>query len=151
MREAREQDSGEVVVELRFRKIKLLAFPNKTKFKQNAPWFFYTPRSDTVEDLEKKIKRLLSSYYYNVRKDKTLILTKFRLWKCTLTDSQEDTEKILSWDSKMIYDFSKIAAVACNIIESDKKVKVEDLNFIDGTIFLVEIPKDDGKYTFRPM
>ena len=33
MREAREQDSGEIVVELRFRKIQLLAFPNKTKFK----------------------------------------------------------------------------------------------------------------------
>ena len=80
-----------------------------------------------------------------------MIVSKFRLWKCTLTDSQEDIDKVLFWDSKMVYDFTKIEAVPCNIIDSDKKVKVEDLNFIDGTIFLVEVPKDDGRYTFRPM
>ena len=99
-----------------------------------------------------KIKRLLSSYYYNVRKDKTLTFTKFRLWRCNLGNDQQDIEKILAWDDKMVYDFTKIDADCVNILDSDKKKKVEDLNFIDGAIFLVESPKESsGLYTFRAM
>ena len=33
MRHGKVQDDGEVVIELRLRKVRLLAFPNKTKFK----------------------------------------------------------------------------------------------------------------------
>jgi len=86
MRLGKAQEDGEVIVELRFRKVYLLAFPNKNKFKRNEPWVFYIPKSDTVKDLETKIKRLLSYYYYMVRKDKTIQFTKFRLWKCLIDD-----------------------------------------------------------------
>ena len=82
MRIGRTQDDGEVIVELKFRKIKLMAFPNRLRFKREKPWFIYMPGSDSIKDLEVKVKRLIASYYYNVRKDTTIILTKFRLWKC---------------------------------------------------------------------
>jgi len=136
-----------VVVELRLRKIRLLAFPNRTKFEKDEPWFFYVPRSDTVKELEFKIKRLLPAYYLNVRRNGSLPMpAKFRLWKCMTNE----VEKILSWDSKMACDFAKIDAVVCNNLEIDLKKKVEDLNFIDGTIFIIEEPKDNDSYTFRP-
>ena len=51
----------------------------------------------------------------------------------------------------MVYDFTKIDADPINLLDSDKKKKVEDLNFIDGTIFLVESAKENGHYTFRGM
>ena len=144
---ARKQDDDEVIVELRLRKIRLLAFPNRTKFEKDEPWFFYIPRSDTVKELEFKIKRLLPSYYLNVRRNGSLPMpSKFRLWKCMTNE----IEKILSWDSQMANDSVTIDAVVCNILESDLKKKVEDLNFIDGTVFIIEEPKDNNSYTFRP-
>ena len=114
-----------------------MAFPNKTKFVQDEPWNFYIPRSDTVKDFEYKIKRLLQSHYYNTRQQKTFSLNQFRIWKC-LT---EEIAKIHAWDGEMEADIYKIDAEPCNMLESDKSNKIEDLNFIDGTIFLVEVPK----------
>ena len=62
----------------------------------------------------------------------------------------EEIAKIHAWDGEMEADIYKIDAEPCNMLESDKSNKIEDLNFIDGTIFLVEVPKENGKYTFRP-
>ena len=102
-----------------------------------------------MRDFELKVKRLLGLYYYTKRKDAPLTITNFRLWKC----NTDDLEEIFKWDSKMAYTQSKIDAVPCNIYstEEDKTRKVEDLNFIDGTIFLVEAPIKDKEYVFKPI
>ena len=82
---ARKQGDGEVVVELRFRKLRIMAFPS-VKFRRNDPWFIYAPRSDTVGDLKTKIRRLLRSYYYNDREDRSMRMLQFRLWKSRTDD-----------------------------------------------------------------
>ena len=88
-----EQDDGEVVCELRMRKIQFVAIPNATRFKMKEPWFFYAPKSDTVLELEKKAARSLNYYMYSVRRDSTTVVTKCRLWK-TSDSKMEDLEKI---------------------------------------------------------
>ena len=45
----------------------------------------------------------------------------------------------MEWDAKMALDITVIDAEPCNLVASDKTKKVEDLNFVDGTIFLVEL------------
>ena len=101
-----------------------------------------------MRDFELKVKRLIGLYYYTKRKDVPLTLVKFRLWKC----NTDDLDEIMKWDSKFAYTQSKIDAVCCNIFEKeeDKLKKVEDLNFVDGTIFVVETPKKGDEYVFRP-
>ena len=81
-----------------------------------------------MERLEKKIKRLLLGYYYNERDHKTLRINNFRLWK----SRTDDLRQIQKW-SKMT---NQVNAERCDIDDS----KIEDLNFIDGTIFAVEAP-----------
>ena len=61
----------------------------------------------------------------------------------------------MKWDSKLGYTTAKIDAEPCNIFkdEADKqKTIVEDLNFVDGTIFIIETPTKTGnEYVFKPM
>ena len=99
MRPGKEQDDGECIVDLRMKKLQILAFPDKTKFKHPNPWTIYAAKTDTVRELELKIKRLLGFYYYSKSKDNPITLSQFRLWK----SNTEDLEEILSWDSKMAY------------------------------------------------
>ena len=94
-----------------------------------------------------KIKRVLGFYYMSKNKHDPITVAKFRLWKC----NTDDLDEILSWDSKMAYTQSKINAEPVNVRDEDKKIKVDDLNFIDGTIFIIETPKPNGDYCFRPL
>ena len=147
MRPGKEQEDGECVVELRLKKIKLLAFPDKTKFKHPEPWTIYAAKSESVRELELKIKRVLGFYYMSKNKHEPITVAQFRLWK----SNTEDLDEILSWDSKMAYTTTKVNAEPVNLKEEDKKKKVDDLNFIDGTVFIVETPKANGDYCFRPL
>ena len=124
-----------------------MAFPNKTKFKKDQPWFFYTPRSDTCRELELKVKRLLGLYYYQHRRDANITIVKYRLWKCNTTD----LNLIKTWDKKLAYTVAPIPADPVNIYvtEEDKLRKIEDLNFLDGCYFVVETPKTGDEYVFR--
>lgn len=76
-----KQADGEVVCEMKMRKINFLPLPNKTMFKMKQTWFCYTPKSDTVKDLEKKLLRCINYYLFSVRKDSSTMFTKCRLWK----------------------------------------------------------------------
>lgn len=69
-----EQDDGEVVCELKLRKINFVALPNKSRFKMREPWFFYVPKSDSVTELEKKACRSINYYLYTVRQDKVSMI-----------------------------------------------------------------------------
>ena len=82
-------------------------------------------------------------------RDQNITLTQFRLWKC----NTDNLEEIQGWDSKFDYTQSIIDAEPCNIFEKeeDKLRKVEDLNFVDGAIFVIEVPKKKDEYTFKAM
>ena len=57
-----------------------------------------------------KVRRLVNAYYYNLSKDPSMILTKFRLWKCTI----DDIDKIKKWDAQMQLGKIKIDADLLN-------------------------------------
>jgi len=46
-----EQDDGEVVCELKMRKINFVAIPGKKLFKMKSIKFLYAPKSMSLEDL----------------------------------------------------------------------------------------------------
>ena len=57
-----------------------------------------------------KVRRLVNAYYYNLSKDASMILTNFRLWKCTI----DDIDKIKKWDAQMQLGKIKIDADLLN-------------------------------------
>ena len=65
-----EQDDGEIVCELSMRRINFFPLPNETVYKMKQPWFCYVPKSESVDMLEKKIKRCLDTYMSTVRQDR---------------------------------------------------------------------------------
>ena len=75
MRPGKEQDDGECIVDLRLKKLQMLAFPDKTKFKHPTPWTIYAAKTDTVRELELKIKRLLGFYYMSKNKDSPITVS----------------------------------------------------------------------------
>ena len=75
------QDDGEVVCELKLRKINFFALPNRTHFKMKNTFFCFVPKSDTVLDLEKKLLRVINYYMLSVRKERSAMVMKCRLWK----------------------------------------------------------------------
>ena len=76
-----QQDDGEVVCELKMRKINFFALPNKTVYKMKHTWFCFVPKSDSVLDLEKKLLRMINYYMMTVRKERATMTMKCRLWK----------------------------------------------------------------------
>ena len=98
-RQARKQENGEIIVELFFREMQLLAFPIEAKFKRRDPWKVYIPSTDTVEDLEKKITRGINQFFKEAQQD--IKVDKFRLWRCNLGTSENDVSKIVMWDHHM--------------------------------------------------
>lgn len=57
------------------------------------PFFFYVPKSDSVEFLYKKALRALNYYMYNVRRDRSTIVTKCKLW-ITSDEKAKDLDAI---------------------------------------------------------
>ena len=140
-----EQDDGEVVCELKMRKIQFLAVPNKTRFKMREPWFFYAPKSMSVLELEKKALRHLNYYMYTIRKDKTTMYQKCRLW---VTSAEKEWEDFVEVDKKfMNYTHAAIDAVPVSLTDAQKKMKVDDVNFVDDDVFVIETQKND-KFVF---
>eukprot|EP00354_Favella_ehrenbergii_P001765 CAMPEP_0170464124 /NCGR_PEP_ID=MMETSP0123-20130129/8976_1 /TAXON_ID=182087 /ORGANISM="Favella ehrenbergii, Strain Fehren 1" /LENGTH=432 /DNA_ID=CAMNT_0010729723 /DNA_START=599 /DNA_END=1897 /DNA_ORIENTATION=+ len=142
-----QQDDGEVVCELQMRKINVFGVPNKTKFKMQDPWFFYAPKSDTVLELEKKAMRALNYYNYTVRRDKSTVIMKCRLWRTT----EKKWEDLVDMDKKFCnYTHANIDAVPVNMTEESKKLKIDDVNFVDDDIFLLETQKN-GSFVFSQL
>ena len=74
------QDDGEVVLELKLKKINFFAMPNKTVYKMKHTYFCYVPKSESVLELEKKLIRLLNNYMMIVRRERSVLTIKGRLW-----------------------------------------------------------------------
>ena len=130
-----QQDDGEVVCEMQLRKINFFCLPNKTMFKMREPWFVYAPKSDSVADLEKKVIRAMNYYLSTVRQERGILISKCRLWKAV--DSKN--ENLAAIDKKFInYTHSAINALPISCSEEQKKLNIDDLNFVDEDVFLVE-------------
>lgn len=148
MRVATEQDDGEVVCELQLRRVRFMAVPNKKLFKMKEPWFVYAPKSMSIPDLEKKLKAAINFYLISVVKDKSTMFTAIKLW--ILKDfSLELVEK---YDDKhRNYTSSAIDALPLYTKESEAKTMVvDDINFTDDDVFLLETPKNKD-FVFTPL
>lgn len=138
------QDDGEVVCELKLRKINFFALPNKTQFKMKNALFCFVPKSDTVLDLEKKLLRMINYYMMTVRKEKSIMVMKCRLWKV----SEYKIDDLKALDQKFInFTHAKTEALPISVTEAQKRLRVDDLNFVDDDIFIVETPKN-GNFVF---
>lgn len=100
-----EDENGETIVEIYLKRFNLYPFPNKTlfKFPVNKDYLaeldenrkfeaftqpIYISKCNTIDDLRAKITRLLSYYIYNTLKNKSLMVTKVRLWKSNYEESE---------------------------------------------------------------
>lgn len=79
-------ESGESVVEIFFRQINILPIPNeklfklyKGKYAETQP--IYISKVATIEELTKKVTRVLMGYLFLRLKNKSQTLNKLRLWK----------------------------------------------------------------------
>lgn len=120
------------------RKINFFCVPNKTQFKMRETWFVYAPKSDTVAELEKKMARSLNYYLSTVRQDRSTLIAKCRIWKA-LDSKLEDLAAI---DKKYCnYTHTAINALPISCTEEQRKLIIEDVNFVDEDTFLIETPK----------
>jgi len=111
-----EDENGETIVEMYYRKINILPFPNKTLFKlyktevQTQP--IYISKTSTMEDLKKKICRVLMVYLFFVQKRKDIVISNVRIWRMNSDKGLEDL------DNKYInYTKTKIDATVLNLNE----------------------------------
>ena len=146
MRKGFEQDDGEVVCELKMRRINFVAIPGKKLFKMKSVKFIYSPKSLPLKDFQMHLKNALNYYLLSVRKVKDVLIKGLRVWK--LNDSSE--EVIESYDLKhWNYTQSYVDAVLMVTDKPDLVMKLDDLNFVDEDIFLVETNKQDGSFCFK--
>ena len=50
------------------------------------PYFFYTARNTSIPELTKQVQRHINYFMYFVRKDKSQVFSKIRLWKSDSSD-----------------------------------------------------------------
>ena len=98
--------------------------------------------------IERKITRSLSYHLYNVVKDKSTVPSKFHLWKCQSTNT-EKLVKDLNHKYKN-YTHAPINGTPLNLNQRYKDTKFEDLNIFDENLLIVELPKPNNEYVFRP-
>lgn len=143
-------ENGENSVELYFKQVQILPVPNQKLFKfykgSNAEsQQLYISKTATVKDLEKKVLRTLMAYLYFTQKNKSINLTKVRLWKA-LDEIQKLGEIEKKW---MNFTQAKINAECLNVSEDQKNKMLYEIDLADSDIVIVEIPKDND-FVFVP-
>lgn len=142
MRYGIDLGENETIVELYLKKITFMPIPNKLLFKMTGPHHFYISRNETLHDLEKKAQRLLTNYLFFILKERSICVSKVRVWK----SSTNNIDEIVEYDSKWKnYTHSKIDAE----LFSKMTETVENLNIADDDVLIVELPKDDGSFVFK--
>jgi len=125
-----------------------VALPNKKLFDFSVPHTFYMSKTETVQELEKKVCRSLSAYLYFTKKNKNKVVSKVRLWK-SLTNNME---QIFELDNKIKnYTHVSIDAEPLNINDDQKTTMLDDCNIADEDILVVELPKGKDEFVFRPL
>ena len=146
MRVGVEQDDGEVVLEMQMRKINFLPLPNKTRFMMKEPWFVYMPKSASVYELEKKLKQASNNYLREEQQNFSYKVTDFRIW-VTEDIKWADLETL---DQKYrVCSSMRVKMTPVSVTESQKKKKIDDVNFVDDDVFIVETKKESS-WVFMP-
>lgn len=141
-----EQDDGEIVVEMKMRRLQFVSIPNKKLYKMKNPWVLYAPKSLSLEDLRKKVKNALNHYLLTKQKVKDVMVKDFLIWKL----NEPDFEYIFTVDLKhWNYTSAEIDGVCLVKQNPDKTMKLDDLNFVDEDILIIENQKQDGSFVFR--
>jgi len=142
-------EDGQTIVEVYLKQVNILAFPNKTLFKlykkDPEPTPIYISKQSTVKELGEKICRLLSGYCYMVLRNKSIIVSKVRLW---VANTEEGLGEL---DQKYVnYTHVKLDAQVINLIDEQMKKRLHEVNMADSDTLIVEMPKDKS-YVFQPM
>ena len=145
-----EDESGECIVELYFKRINILPVPNDKLFKlykgkdvETQPIFI--SKTESVAILQKKIVRILMGYMMTVRKDRSFSTNNLRLWK-----ANEDMKKLKELDDKhKNYTHAKIDAEIVNMTDDQKNKLLHEVNIADNDVMIVEFPRD-GNFVFSP-
>ena len=144
-------DTGESKVELYLKTFNIYAVPNKVfkldKGKEGdqltSP--IYISKCATVEDLKKKVARVLSTHLYFNVKDKSVMVKDVRLWK----GNYEDHTKVRELDKKFTnYTSVEIDGELMNKSPEDLKKKLYEVNISDDDLLIVEMPKNNTDYVF---
>lgn len=141
-------ENGESVVEVYWKQINILPIPNQKVFKlfkgkdaESQPIFI--SKTATIEDLTKKVQRVLMAYLYYKLKNKSLTFTQLRLWR-----SNDELKKLGELDKKYTnFTQVKIDAEILNITADQKKKMLHEVDMADSDIIIVELPKD-GDFVF---
>ena len=146
MRVGVEQDDGEVVLEMQMRKINFLPLPNKTRFMMKEPWFVYMPKSASVYELEKKLKQASNNYLREEQQNFSYKVTDFRIW---VTDDIKWADLETLDQKYRVCSSMRVKMTPVSVTESQKKKKIDDVNFVDDDVFIVETKKGSS-WVFMP-
>ena len=146
MRVGVEQDDGEVVLEMQMRKINFLPLPNKTRFMMKEPWFVYIPKSASVYELEKKLKQASNNYLREEQQNFSYKVTDFRIW---VTDDIKWADLETLDQKYRVCSSMRVKMTPVSVTESQKKKKIDDVNFVDDDVFIVETKKESS-WVFMP-
>jgi hypothetical protein len=138
---------GEVIVELYLKKMNFLVMPNSKLFNFTSPHFMYVSRNDTLKILEVKLSRVLGNFLYTVMKNKETTIRKVRLWKSGYQDISDYIKLDKAWQTSSSV---KVEAECLNDVEDKDSVVFDDLNLTEEDIVIVELPKGDNVYVFKP-
>ena len=86
------EETDECLVELYLRQILIFPLQNSL-FKFDVPKTILLSRRETLANLEKKIQRVLNLRLYNLQ-DRSMIVTKMRLWKVSAAGKIEELPEI---------------------------------------------------------
>ena len=88
------EETDEAIVEIYLKSVLILPMPNSPNhFGFNAPKTVILSRRETINELMKKIQRVLNYYLYNVKKIKDVMINDIRLWK-SLTNNLNEIERL---------------------------------------------------------
>ena len=104
-------------------------------------------RNDTLKILEVKLSRVLGNFLYTVMKNKETTIRKVRLWKSGYQDISDYIKLDKAWQTSSSV---KVEAECLNDVEDKDSVVFDDLNLTEEDIVIVELPKGDNVYVFKP-
>ena len=105
------------------------------------PWFVYMPKSANIYELEKKLKQASNNYLREEQNNYSYKVDEFRLW-VTEDIKWSDLESL---DQKYrVCSNLKVKMTPVSVTESQKKKKLDDVNFVDDDVFIVETKKNSS-------
>lgn len=138
----------EVIVELYLKKMHFVVIPNSKVFNFTTPPFIFVSRNDTLKSVEIKLSRTLGNYLYTVMKNRDTTIRKMRLWKSNYSSFDDFVKIDKQWSAMSSF---RVDADLLSEVEDKESVVFDDLNLVDEDVVIVELPKSENVYAFRPL